>query len=178
MATSDVRRVLMDSCALLAIIKNEPGAERLDGLMAMIAQGKAQLVESVLVLGEVFKRSEAKDEAERDRQDQMLEEIRKRLKSREVLLLDVTPPVTEKATEFRRDQGLKLADAVHLATAVLNSCDWFVTFDKDFRKVDDLRIFRIDRLRDGLVPLPWDLPGQDPLFDPQSNVVPIRSAER
>lgn len=178
MATSDIPRVLMDSCALLAIIKNEHGAERLDGLMATIALGKAQLVESVLVLGEVFKRSDANDEAERIRQDQMLEDIRRLLKSREVLLLDVTPPITEKATEFRRDHGLKLADAVHLATAVLNRCDWFVTFDKDFRKVNDLRIFRIDRLRDSPIPLPWDLPGQDPLFDPQSNVVPIRSAER
>ena len=178
MATSEIPRVLMDSCALLAIIKDEPGAERLDGLMAMIAQGKAQLVESVLVLGEVFKRSDAKDESERDRQDRMLEEVRDLLKSREVQLLDVTPPITDQATQFRRDHGLKLADAVHLATAVLNRCDWFVTFDRDFLKVGDLRIFRIDRLRASTVPLPWDLPGQDPLFDPQSNVVPIRSAER
>lgn len=178
MATSDIPRVLMDSCALLAIIKNEQGAERLDGLMATIAQGGAQLVESVLVLGEVFKHSDAEDEAERYSQDQRLDEIRRLLKSRDVLLLDVTPPIAEKATDFRRDHGLKLADAVHLATAVMNRCNWFVTFDKDFRKVNDLRIFRIDRLRDSRVPLPWDLPGQDPLFDARANVLPIRPSER
>ena len=70
------------------------------------------------------------------------------------------------------------ADAVHLATAVLNRCDWFVTLDKDYQKVNDLRIFSIDHLRDGPAALPWDLPGQDPLFDPQSNVMPISSPKR
>lgn len=101
MANSDAPRVLLDSCALLAVIKNEPGSERLDGLMAMIDRGKAQLVASVLVLGEVYKRSDDDDEAERARRDHKLEEIRKLLKSREVMLLDVTPPVIEKATDFR-----------------------------------------------------------------------------
>lgn len=33
MARTDPPRVLMDACALIAIIKDEPGAERLDGLL-------------------------------------------------------------------------------------------------------------------------------------------------
>ncbi len=166
MANSEVPRVLLDSSALLAVIKNEPGSERLDGLMEMITHDKAQVVESVLVLGEVYKQSDTKDGAERARQDQKLDEIRKLLKSRQVMLLDVTPPIVEKATEFRLSLGLKLADAVHLATAVLNRCDWLVTFDKDFRNANDLtglRTFRVDHLRVRSTRLPWELAVQDEL---------------
>ena len=43
----------MDSSALLAVIKDEPGADRLDGLLEMIGRGDAELVESVIVLGAV-----------------------------------------------------------------------------------------------------------------------------
>ena len=65
MAKSDKPRILMDSSALLAVIKDEPGADRLDGLLEMIGRGDAELVESVIVLGEVFKQSDAADETER-----------------------------------------------------------------------------------------------------------------
>lgn len=177
-ANSEPPRVLLDSCALLALIKNEAGAERLDSLMAMIGQGQAQLVESVLVLGEVYKRSDTGDPAERERQDQKLEEIRRLLKSREVLLLDATAPVGEKATELRLKYNLKLADAVHLATAVLNRCNWFVTFDKDFAGVTDVRVFRIDRLHGSSDALPWDRATQDPLPLAHSNVLPISAGQR
>lgn len=132
MASSEGPRVLLDSSALLAVIKNEPGSERLDGLMDMIAQDKAQLVESVLVLGEVYKLSTAKDDAERSRENAKLDEIRKLLMSRKVLLLDVTSPVVERATELRLAYNLSLPDAVHLATAILNRCAWFVSLDMDF----------------------------------------------
>lgn len=166
MASNDRPRVLLDSCALLAVINNEPGSERLDGLMELIDQDKAELVESVLVLGEVYKHSDAKDEDERARQSHKLEEIRKLLKSRQVILLDVTSPIVERATEYRQSLGLKLADAVHLATAVLNCCDWIVTLDKDFRnaaELNGLKTYRVDQLRDGSTQLPWDVAIQDQL---------------
>lgn len=34
--------------------------------------------------------------------------------------------------EYRLAHGMKVPDAVHLATAVLNRCDWLVTLDDDF----------------------------------------------
>jgi len=36
MATSSRPRVLLDACALIAIIKDEPVASRVDGLLAML----------------------------------------------------------------------------------------------------------------------------------------------
>lgn len=170
MAKSDIRRVLMDSSALIALIKGEPPAARLAGLLAMIERGDAQLVESVIVLAEVYKRSTHPDQSERQRQDALLDDIRAKLESRDVILLDVTPPVARKATELRAKHGLKLPDAIHLATALLNRCDWLVTLDRDFPQLGALRVFRLELL-DPVARLPWDVTIQDALFDQPNNVI-------
>ena len=174
MAKSDKPRILMDSSALLAVIKDEPGADRLDGLLEMIGRGDAELVESVIVLGEVFKQSDAADETERRRSDERLGNIRRLLESREVLLIDVPPPIVRKATEFRQNKKPKrLPDAIHLATAVLNRCDWLVTFDDDFPDVDGLLTFRWAQLLDPQVSLPWAIAVQGSLFPVPGNLVPV-----
>lgn len=172
MAKSDIKRVLMDSSALIALIKGEPPAARMAGLMAMIKRGDAQLVESVIVLAEVYKRSTHADESERQRQDALLDDIRDKLESRDVMLLDVTPPVARKVTELRMKYGLRLPDATHLATALLNGCDWLVTLDRDFPQLGALRVFRMELL-DPAVSLPWDVSVQGDLFEQPSNVIPM-----
>lgn len=172
MAKSDTKRVLMDSSALIALIKGEPPAARMAGLMAMIERGDAQLVESVIVLAEVYKRSTHPDEMERQRQDALLDDIRANLESRDVMLLDVTPPVARKATELRTKYRLKLPDATHLATALLNRCDWLVTLDRDFPQLGALRVFRMELL-DPAASLPWDVSVQGDLFEQRSNVIPM-----
>lgn len=178
MAKSEIKRVLMDSCALIAWIQDEPPVAQIAGLMDMIERGDAQLVESVIVLAEVYKRSAHADRLVRQRQDSKLDNIRAKIESRDVMLLDVTPPVARKATDLRMKYGLKLADAIHLATALLNRCDWFVTLDGDFPSMDALRLFRMELL-DSSVLLPWDVPVQGALFDQPSNVIsmPTRSSE-
>lgn len=170
MAKSEPKRVLMDSSALIAWIHGEAPAAQITGLMDMIERGDAHLVESVIVLAEVFRRSTHTDERERRRQNALLDNIRSKLESRDVMLLDVTPPVARKATELRVKYRLKLADATHLATALLNRCDWLVTLDRDFPQLDALRVFNLTRL-DTAGPLPWDVPVQGNLFNLTSNVI-------
>lgn len=174
MAKIETKRVLLDSSALIAWINGEPAAGRIAGLIDMIDRGDAQLVESVLVLAEVYKRSTASDKAERHRQNAKLSLIRARLESRDVALLDVTAPVARKATEYRVNHNLKVADATHLATAVLNRCDWLVTLDRDFPQLDGLRIFRMELL-DPTAELPWDLSVQESLFAGADSVLPLAS---
>lgn len=169
MATSSRPRVLLDASALISVIKDEPVAARVDGLLAMLDRGEAELVESVLIFGEVFKPSDSKDPGQRQAQNATLAAIRSRLESREVMLLDVTAPVVRKATEYRLSHGLKLPDAVHLATAVLNRCDWLVTLDRDFPQMPGvLKVFRLEDLADACIKLPWDVAVQDSLFDGES----------
>jgi|GEM_PF-1082328 predicted nucleic acid-binding protein len=174
MARTDPPRVLMDACAFIAIIKDEPDSRRLDGLLDMLDRGDAQLVESVQILGEVYKKSTATHLARRLLEDGKLDNIRARLLSRDVELLDVTLPITRRATEYRQTYRLKLPDAVHLATAVLNKCDWFVTFDGKFPDIEGMRTFRLEHLQDRSFSLPWEAPVQGELFPLTSNVVPMR----
>jgi predicted nucleic acid-binding protein len=173
-ARTDPRRVYLDACALIAIINDEAGAERLDALLDMITRGDAQLIESVQILGEVYRKSDAEDPNIRRDQDEKLANIRARLESRDVQLLDVTPHIIRMATEFRQRYGLKLPDAVHLATALLNKCDWLVTFDGKFPDLDGMRTFRMKHLIDSSVGLPWETEIQEALPILPDNVVPLR----
>ncbi|KNX37135.1 type II toxin-antitoxin system VapC family toxin [Luteipulveratus halotolerans] len=175
MAKTEIPRVLLDSSALIAVIKNEPNAEHIDGLLDMLAQGEVQLYESVIVMGEVYKPPDSTSPAERDRHMAKLDQVRSLLQSQQVVQLDVTAPVVRKATEYRLQLAMKLPDALHLATAVLNGCDWLVTFDRDFpEQVDGLKVVRlnyVDEPRD----LPWQRPVEATLFDHlgDDNVIPL-----
>lgn len=175
MAKSEIPCVLLDSSALIAVIKDEPNSEHIDGLLDMLARGEVRLYESVIVMGEVYKTSDSNDPRERDQHAAKLQQIRSLLESQQVVQLDVTAPIVRKATEFRRQWAMKLPDAIHLATAVLNGCDWLVTFDRDFpEQVDGLRLVRLNHVNE-----PWDLPWQRPveasLFDytEQDNVIQL-----
>ena len=141
----------------------------------MIDDDEAMLVESVIVLGEVFKISESagvSDSAERERK---LEAIRSLIQSRKVLLQDVSLPIINKATEYRLSQKMRLPDAIHLATAVLNRCDWLVTLDRDFKHEYGIQIFRLEDIRNNSSKLPWESGTQYELFAPSdTNVVQLR----
>lgn len=171
---SDSPRVLMDTCALLAIIKSEPGTERLLGLLEMLDRDEAQLVESSLILCEVYKKSGAADAKTRQLEDTKLAGILARLKSRDVELLDVTAPIAERAAEYRALYRLRSADAIHLATAVLNKCVWFVTLDTDYPAIGPLHIYNRQQICDPSVPLPWDVEVQDSLFSEMDNVFELK----
>lgn len=51
----------MDSSTRIAVIKNEPNSEHIDGLLDMLDRNEVELVESVVVLDEEYKPSEHKD---------------------------------------------------------------------------------------------------------------------
>ena len=60
--------------------------------------------------------------------------------AREVRLI---PPIREHwvlAAQLRADTGLKAADALHAATALLAEVALFITNDRDFRRVDGLPV--------------------------------------
>lgn len=50
----------------------------------------------------------------------------------------VDEPVAEKAVELARDCGLRPADAVHAASAIISKCDILQKWDRDFEKVKHL----------------------------------------
>jgi predicted nucleic acid-binding protein len=58
----------------------------------------------------------------------------------EVLLLEVTEPVLEKATEIRASLNLKTPDAIHLASAILAGATAFLTGDRNLARCKDVSV--------------------------------------
>jgi predicted nucleic acid-binding protein len=73
------------------------------------------------------------------------------VKSPEMRLLPITEAVLRKAARLRADlPALRTPDAIHGATALLASCDLFVTNDFGFRQVPGLPLVVLrDHLRRG-----------------------------
>jgi predicted nucleic acid-binding protein len=62
-------------------------------------------------------------------------------------VLPVERATAVRAAELRAEYGLRLVDAIHLATAILAGADGFLTNDRQFlRAADALPIFVIDDL--------------------------------
>lgn len=63
-----------------------------------------------------------------------------------VTLIPVSRPVLTLAAELRADEGLALADAIHIATAIDQGCSSFVTADETLAAIDDLPIVTLQDL--------------------------------
>jgi predicted nucleic acid-binding protein len=53
-------------------------------------------------------------------------------------ILPLSRDVLEKATELRAMYHFKTPDAIHLATAIINQCDVFLTNDKKLRRCQEI----------------------------------------
>ena len=56
-----------------------------------------------------------------------------------VTVLSITSAVIDRATELRRDNNMKTADAIIAATALIH-CTELITRDNDFNKIPDLTV--------------------------------------
>jgi predicted nucleic acid-binding protein len=59
-------------------------------------------------------------------------------------LLDLNAAVFEKATELRAGLNLRTPDALHLAVAIHNGCDVFLTNDRTLTRCTDIRVQVLD----------------------------------
>lgn len=90
--------------------------------------GKVHVVCSTLVLAEVYKTP--RDDKGRRRSDL----IKQQIESPAVHLVDVSPVVAKRAAELRSQYNFHTPDSIHLATALLEKVDWFITLDKRLAK--------------------------------------------
>lgn len=84
MAATDRPRVLLDTSALLAWVKGEPECDKIAVLLAFLDRGDGVLVESTVLLAEVYRRANDRPEWQ-----QKMDQILVKLRSRDVVLLDV-----------------------------------------------------------------------------------------
>lgn len=59
---------------------------------------------------------------------------------RRATVIEITALVVDRATELRARFGVRSADAIHLATALLGQVDTFLTSDRNLKRVSDLNV--------------------------------------
>ena len=57
-----------------------------------------------------------------------------------LLIVPLTPDVVESATHIRAEHGFRAPDALHLATAVLERADFFLTSDRRLKRFTQVEV--------------------------------------
>ena len=125
--------VLVDSAPIIYILEaNARHAARFAPLFQRHADGDLALAVSTVTVAEVLTGPlKAGEEA-------LAKRYRAALESWQVV--DLTTDVAESAARLRAQYGLKLPDAVQLASALAINADAMVTHDRDFSRVRGVRI--------------------------------------
>jgi len=63
-----------------------------------------------------------------------------------ITLISVTDQVAERAAHLRAQYNLRTPDALHVAAAIDQSCDAFLTNDFTLRRITELRVLVLDEL--------------------------------
>jgi predicted nucleic acid-binding protein len=129
----DPALLLIDSPPIIYFLEDRPGfGDRFEPLFDAHADGRARLAVTPVTIAEVLTGPfKAGDEALARRYRAMLE-------SWELVTFSVD--VAESAARLRATLGLKLADAIQVASALAIGADALVSYDRDFSRVRSLRI--------------------------------------
>jgi predicted nucleic acid-binding protein len=61
-------------------------------------------------------------------------------------MVSINPNLARTAAELRATYGLKLPDALQVATAIASGCDGFLTNDTSLKRVRELQILVVEEL--------------------------------
>lgn len=116
----------LDSSVYIAFIKNEPGREDSGRILRAAEDGQFRIVASTLVQAEVVRPPGGLITPE-------AENTLRRFFQRDMFVwVEVDLSVARHAATLAREHGLKPADAIHVATAVLARADAFLAWDGGF----------------------------------------------
>ena len=112
-----------------------------------LATGRNRASSSILALGELLVRPL------RAGSTVLVQKFRAALTpSPDFFVWDVTRDVVEKAAELRAKYNLKMMDALHVASAVVNRADLFLTNDDGLRRVTEIRVLVLKDYLPGTTP--------------------------
>ena len=124
--------LLVDSAPIIYILEDSKFAARVEPLFQRHARGELRLAVTTVTLAEVLTGPlKAGEEALAKRYRAVLEAW---------LVVDLNSDIAESAARLRGKYGLKLPDAIQLASALAINADALVTHDRDFSKVRGIRI--------------------------------------
>ena len=126
------RTVYVDSPPFIYLMeKNERYENLLDRFFSAMDQGRFRVIASTIVLAEVLVKPYRLEQWRiAEKYESIFEGIP------HLSLLPVDRKIARTAAKIRAEHSLLTPDAVHLATAVTARADFFLTNDRDFRKIE------------------------------------------
>lgn len=141
-ALRGIAHLHLDSAPLIYFVERNPiYFSRMKAIMRRICPNGLNASFSVITVPEVLNKPIALG-------DTKLQAVYRALltQTRNVELHPLTLAIAEKAAILRAAHNLRTPDAIQLATAVETGCDAFLTNDKGFKRVEDLRVLILDEL--------------------------------
>lgn len=139
MESLDISRIraggllLLDSGPLIYLLEGRAGfAERYQSLLEAQAAGRVRFAVSAITVIEVLAGPLQK------RQEALAARYQRLLESWQVVALDAD--VAASAARIRVSEGLKLPDAVQVASAIAAGAHALVTHDRDFTRIKAIRV--------------------------------------
>ena len=125
--------LLLDSAPLIFLLEGRAGfAERYQPLIDAQATGRVRFAVSVITLMEVMAGPLQK------RQEVLAARYQRLMESWQVVALDAD--VAASAARIRATEGLRLPDAVQVASAIAVQAHALVTHDRDFTRIGAIRV--------------------------------------
>jgi predicted nucleic acid-binding protein len=140
MKTLDGPKIYLDTFVFMDILSNEPDiARKAESYLALMKTGTTCVVSSILFAELAFhiKRTKGAEKAE---------EVLMHLSSMPLEIIPVTPDIAKTAGMLRAhyagkiEKKLTYFDCIHLSTALAVGCSKFVTGDKGFRDIKELKM--------------------------------------
>ena len=126
-----MRRYTLDACALLALLRNEPGADKVAAAINAANNGEAEIIMHKVNLLEVYYdlyRSLGKEKA-----DMILSEIRKRPIA---INAEVTDNIFAEAGRMKASYKISFADSFALAQALVLKGELLTTDHHEFNVIE------------------------------------------
>jgi len=142
LSTIDRRRVYLDTNLFIYLLEGYPDfADVLRALYTRIDQGEQEAVTSELTIAEVLVKPLI------DGNRRLAQAYMQAVQSRGAFRVEpVRWSVLTEAARLRAEGGLKLPDAIHMATAMLTGCAMFLTNDERLRDVGSVTVVRLSAL--------------------------------
>jgi hypothetical protein len=141
-ALQSVNKVFLDTSPVVYYVEAVPAfAEVAKGIFTLIGEGQMQGVVSPVTLAECVTLPIRLGQVElRQRFTDLL------TATEGILLVNIDAVIAQEAAELRIQYGLKLPDALQVATAIAAGCEAFLTNDVALKRVKELRVLTMVEL--------------------------------
>ncbi len=127
-------RIALDTVSFVYFLERHPTFYRpAKDLFERIEKGKFEAVASTLVLTELLVPAFRAEDSSRTQ-----EVLRLLTHFPHLKLVEVDTNIAYEASRIRAETALRTPDALHLATALLQKVEWFVTNDKAFSRIPNI----------------------------------------